>query len=291
MFLITGATGTIGRHLVELLVADGAKVRAVSRDPDAAGLPAGVEVVAGDPSRPETLGSALDGVTGLYLHSRAAGEAAELAALAKERGVTKVVVQSALNIDDPLDHQPSRFNGDRNREAEEAAVGSGLEWVSVRPGWFAGNALRAFGRQIRAGDVVAGPYANFAESPIHERDIAAVAARALLTDELVGRRLAITGPESLTHEEMIEVIGRVIGLPLRYQEVPPQAAAQGLVQAGFSEEAVAALLARYAREVGQPAPVTGVVAEVLGRPAHSFAEWVADNADAFRREPDGKDAR
>jgi uncharacterized protein YbjT (DUF2867 family) len=285
MLLVTGATGTIGRPLIDVLVDEGVKVRAVTRGPQAAGLPAGVEVVEGDPSRPDTIASFLEGVTALFLHPRAVGLAAgELLALARDRGVRRVVALSAANVDDPLDEQPSRHRGDRNREVEDAVVASGLEWVSLRASYFARNTLDAWGAQIRAGDVVRGPYATFAEAPIHERDLAAVAARALLTDALVarrGRRLELTGPQSLTHEQMVATIGEVIGRPLRYQEIPPGVAKQGMVAYGFPEPFVQALMARYAREVGQPAPLSGEVGKALGRPARTYAQWVADHADAF----------
>jgi uncharacterized protein YbjT (DUF2867 family) len=283
MILVTAATGTVGRPLVELLAAEGAGVRAVTRDPKAAGLPAGVEVVEGDPSRPGTIAPFLEGATGLFVNPRSVGSGiSELLGLAHERGVKRVVALSAINVDDDLDEQPSRYNGDRNKEVEDATVASGLEWVSLRASSFVINTLRAWGPQIRAGDVVYGPYATFAESAIHERDLAEAGARALLTDELVGRRLELTGPQSLTHEEMVAIIGDVIGRPLRYQEIPEEAAKQGMVQGGFPEPFVEALLARYARGVGRPAPLTGVVEEILGRPARTYAEWVADHATAFR---------
>ncbi len=282
MIMIAGATGTIGRPLIDQLDAESVEVRAVTRTPLAAGLPAGVEVVEGDLSRPDTIASSLRGVTALFLNPAAVGLAAgDLLALARERGVKRVVALSAMNVDDDLDEQPSRHRGDRNKEVEDAAVGSGLEWVSLRASSFAINTLRAWGAQIRAGDVVRGPYASFAESPIHERDLAAVGVRALLTDDLVGQRVPLTGPQSLTHEAMIAIIGDVIGRPLRYQEIPPEAATQGMVAQGFPQPFVQALMARYARGVGQPAITTSEVEKILGRPARTYAEWVADHADAF----------
>jgi uncharacterized protein YbjT (DUF2867 family) len=286
MILVTGATGTIGRPLVDLLTSEGAKVRAVTRNPQAAAnLPAGVEVVEGDLSRPDTITPFLDGVTAVFLHPRAVGlAAAELLALARERGVQRVVALSAMNVDDPLDEQPSRFNGDRNKEVEDAAVASGLAWVSLRASSFAVNTLQAWGAQIRAGDVVRYPYASFAEALIHERDLAGVGARALLTDALVGRRPVLTGPQSLTHQQMVAIIGEVLGRPLRYQEIPTAVAMRGMVQHGLHEPFVEALMARYARGVGQAAPVTGEVERILGRPARTYARWVADHAAAFGRQ-------
>ena len=283
MILVTGATGTVGRPLIEVLSTAGADIRAVIRKGQAAGLPAHVEVVVGDLSRPETIAPALRGVTALFLHPRAVADAAfELVALAREQGVQRVVALSAINIDDPLDQQPSRYNGDRNKEAEQAAVASGLEWVSLRPSSFASNTLQAWGAQIRAGDVVRYVYAAFEESLLDERDLAAVGARALLSDDLLGRRLMLSGPQSLSHAELVATIGEVIGRPLRFQEVEPEVLKRGMIANGFAEPFVTALLARYAREVGQAAPVTGEVERILGRPARTYAEWVADHADAFR---------
>jgi uncharacterized protein YbjT (DUF2867 family) len=198
-----------------------------------------------------------------------------------------VVALSATNIDDPLDQQPSRYQGDRNKEVEDAAVASGLAWVSLRASSYAANTLRTWGAQIRAGDVVRYPYANFSEALIHERDLAEVIAHALHSDDLVarrGRRLELTGPQSLTHQQLVATIGEVLDRPLRYQELPPQVAKQGMIRQGIPEAFVEALLARYAREVGQPAPVTGEVERVLGRPARTYAEWVADHAAAFQND-------
>ncbi|MFC5830922.1 NAD(P)H-binding protein [Nonomuraea insulae] len=283
MILVTGATGTVGRPLAGVLAGEGIKVRAVTRDPQAAGLPAGVEVVVGDPSRPDTMGAILEGVSSLFLHPRAVGEAAaDLLALAKERGVQRVVALSAVNVDDDLADQPSRFQGDRNKEAEDAAVASGLDWVSLRPASFAVNTLRTWAPQVRAGDVVRGPYAAFAEPLIHEGDLAEVAARALLGAELTFQKVRLTGPRSLSHEELVAAIGEVIGRPLRYQEVPPEAFEQSMIQRGLPKPFVEALLARYARGAGPAEGVTDEVEKILGRPARTFSEWVADHAAAFQ---------
>lgn len=261
MFLITGATGVVGTPLVDSLRAAGVPFRIAGRGMQA---------------------DALEGVSALFVHPRAVRDAAKLVAQAAERGVERVVVMSAINVDDEPARQPSRFNGDRNKEVEEAVVRGGLPWVSVRPTAFAVNAIGMWARQIQADDLVRGPYAKFAEAPIHERDLAEVIARALQDDGLDGRFIPVTGPQSLTHEEMVTIIGEVIGRPLQYTEVPAEAAAQGMIRfGGLAEPFVQALMGRYARGVGQPAIVTGEVAAILGRPARTFADWVADHAEAF----------
>ncbi len=281
--VITGATGVVGRPLVTLLKDQGVSVRAVARS--ATALLPGVEAFSSDLARPETLAQVLQGADALFVHPRAVGEGAgKLLTLAAEQGVRRVVVLSAINVDEDPAYQPSRLNGDRNKEVEDAITGGGLPWVAVRASSFATNVIGMFAAQVRAGDVVRGPYGDFAESLIHEADLAAVIARALLNADLDGQRIRVTGPQSLTHEQMVGVIGEVIGRPLRFAEVPPQAAARGLVAHGLPEPFVTALMARYERGVGQPAEVTDDVERVLGRPARTFAEWVADHTDAFRQE-------
>jgi uncharacterized protein YbjT (DUF2867 family) len=268
VYLITGATGTVGRPLLAEL--HGQAVRAVTRDPSR--LPGAV-------AAPD-----VTGVTALFLHPRAVGlGAADLLARAKAAGVRRVVVLSAVNVDDPLDEQPSRCNGDRNTEVEAAAIGSGLEWVSLRAAYFAINAAWSWAPQLRAGDVVRAPFPRAAEAPVDPRDLAAVAARALVADDYVGRKLVLTGPESLTQEEMVATIGRVLGRDVRFDPVPAAVAAARMVEHGHRPEFVAALMARYERENGRPAHVSGDVEKVLGRPARSFADWVADHTDLFGR--------
>jgi uncharacterized protein YbjT (DUF2867 family) len=283
MILVTGATGTIGRPLVNQLISVGEQVRAITHHSAASGLPKGIELAEGDLSRPDTIAPALRDVTALFVHPRAVGTAAPaLLQLAGQHGVKHVVALSAINVDDDPVFQPSRANGDRNKEVEDAVVDSGLSWVSVRAGSFAVSISTVWAAQIRTGaDVVHGPFADFAEAVIHEQDLAAVIAAGLRDQRLAGQRIDVTGPQSLTYAEMVTTIGEVIGRPLRYQELSVEAATEGMVSQGVSRPFVEALMARYRRDIGQPARVTGEVEKILGRPAKTYADWVTDHAAAF----------
>jgi uncharacterized protein YbjT (DUF2867 family) len=273
--LVTGATGNVGRPLVALLATAGAKVRAVTRQPANAALPDGVDVVT----------SAIDGVRGadaVFLNSRALGDdLAPLVAHARRLGVTRLVALSAINVDDDFSRQPSRFRGDRNLETEQLAVDSGLEWVSLRPTVFLSNFFGMWAAQIRAGDVVSGPFANASTAPIVDRDISAVAAHAFLSDELVGRRIPMTGPQAFTNAELVDAIGTVLGRRLRYQEIPPELVRQRFIGLGFTPEFADAYLAFLSATVGKPALVTHEVEKILGRPATSFADDVSAHRDLF----------
>src|SRR5581483_11910048 len=161
------------------------------------------------------------------------------------------------------------------------AVDSGLEWVSLRPTVFATNFAGMWSAQLRAGDVVAGPYAAASSAPIVESDIAAVAARALLTDDLVGQRIPLTGPQSLTNSELVAVIGEVLDRPLQYLEVPAAAVRQRFIGIGFTADFADAYLAMLAETLDKPALVTHDVEKILGRPALTFADFVSQRRDLF----------
>lgn len=273
--VVTGATGNVGHPLVSLLAAAGARVRAVTRTPDSAEFPAGVEAVS-------AAVDALRGASAAFLNSRALGDdLADVVAAARRSGVTKLVALSAINADDDVARQPSRVRGDRNREVEQLCVESGLAWVSLRPTVFATNYAGMWSAQIRAGDVVGGPYAAASSAPIVEADIAAVAARALLTDECVGQRIPLTGPQALTNAELVDIIGGVLGRPLRYTEAPPQVVRQRFIDIGLGADFADAYIATLAQTVDKPARVTYDVEKITGFPATSFAEWVSANRQLF----------
>jgi uncharacterized protein YbjT (DUF2867 family) len=273
--VVTGATGNVGRPLVAELAAAGAHVRAVSRQQEAADFPAGVEVVG-------SAAEAIPGASAVFLNSRAlAGQLDRVVAQCSRSGVAKLVALSAINADDDFDRQPSRCRGDRNKEVEQAAVDSGLAWVSLRPSVFATNFVDMWSAQIRASDVVSGPYARASTAPIVETDIAAVAARALLSDELVGQRIPLTGPRAFTNTELAEVIGAVLGRPLRYHEIPNASVRQRFLDLGFTADFADAYMAMLAQTLENPAAVTHDVEKILGRPAIPFAQWVSQHRDMF----------
>lgn len=266
MYLITGGTGTIGRHLVQRL--HGHPVRVLTRNP----------------THPDHVTEPdFTDVTAVFLNPRAVGHhTAELLLDARRHGVRRVVVLTAANVDEPLDHQPSRFNGDRNKEVEAAAIGSGLPWVSLRATTFAISTAYSWAAQLRAGDTVHLPYPAAPEAPVDERDIADLAAHALTTDDLDNTTLVLTGPASHTHQELVATIGTTLGRDLQTIPVPPAQAAARMIQQGHPPQFVAALMARYERETGTPAHTSGDITKILGR-TRTYAEWVTDHTSLFTR--------
>jgi uncharacterized protein YbjT (DUF2867 family) len=279
VILVTGATGPVGRAAIRLLLDAGTPVAAVTRNPARAALPAGAPVVAADPSRPATLHDALGDVEAILLSPRAAGAAAgELLSLAAARGVKRVVVLSATTVEHPAGEP--RF-AQQFAAVEDAARRSGMEWTVLRCADFAANSL-SWAAQIRGTGIVRGAFGAATTSPIHECDIAEVAARALGGPAHAGRTYLLTGPEPLDQHDKVRVIGEVIGADLRFEEVPPEQVRQGMLAAGLPEEIPDRLLGSLADYARRPGPASDTVEQLLGRPALSFATWVADNATAFR---------
>lgn len=273
MILVSGATGHVGRPLVDELLAAGRKVRALSRDPRRASLPDEVEVAA-------TADLPLDGITSVFFVMAAfPGGSAEPIARLKEAGVHRVVALSSYSV---LDDDPKNMIAVKHRELERQIRETGLEWTFLRPaGGFAATALE-WAEQIRTDGVARSPFADARTAPVHERDIAAVAARALLTDELVGEAPLFSGPESLSYADRARIIGEVIGEPVRFTELTHDEARQEWLRAGIPPHAVEARLRIFAKLVGRPHDISPIE-PYLGRPALGFDRWVADHADEFRK--------
>lgn len=278
MIMVTGARGTVGRQVVQLLLDGGVTVAAVTREPQGAALAPGTRIVAGDPSVPQTLAAALRGVEAMLLGQRAVGGAtAELLKLAASEGVQRVVVISALTVQYPAG-EPG-FAG-QFRAVEDAAQASGLAATLLRCADFDANAL-AWVPQIRAGGIVRGAYPRAATSPIHERDIAQVAVQALTSPANASRCHVLTGPQSLTQPDKVRLIGAATGRQLDFAEIAPEQVRQAMRAQGLPEEIPDRLLGSLRDYAKQPGPTTSTVEELLGRPALTFAAWASHNAASF----------
>ncbi|MFI7462274.1 SDR family oxidoreductase [Nonomuraea sp. NPDC049646] len=274
MILVTGATGNVGRHLVELLLGAGEQVRAISRAPERAGLPDGVEVVKADMSRAEDLRVALRGADRAFLLP-AAGQVDGFLREAARAGLGHVVLLSALAVT----MKQAGVLGSAHAEHERAVAGSGLPWTFLRPGAFMANDLR-WAPGVRNGGVVRAPFAEAATAPIDERDIAAVAARTLLDDGHAGKAYELSGPASLTTADRVRILGEVLGRDLRLEELSPEQAREQMI-AHTPAAVVDSVLTLFASFVGRAADVSPAVRELTGDEPRAYADWAARNAAAF----------
>lgn len=187
--LVTGATGNTGRHVVAELVRRGEDVRALTRDPAAAAgifAPA-VRLVPGTHGEPTTLAAALDGVDRLHVTVTAglAEVGPELVRTAVAAGVSRITV----------------LWGGYVGPVEQAVAESGVTWTRLEPQEFMSNTL-TWAHSIRAEGVVREAF-DHPSALVHEGDIGAVAAVALLEDGHGGQAYNLTGPEALTPAQRI----------------------------------------------------------------------------------------
>lgn len=284
--LVTGATGFVGRNVVDRLVRAGVSVRALTRNPAAARLPDEVEVIKGDLTEPASLAPALAGIDRMYLFP-VDETADEVAAMAKQAGVRRIVDLSAASVTVGLHVNP----------VEQAVEASGLEWTHVRPGGFMANMLQIWAPSIRAERVVCYPFGDQPENVIHEADIADVAVAALLEDGHNGAVYTLTGPGTITIREQVKVIGEALGEEVRYEEVSRERARElMLAQGGFAAESADLMLGFVDYGGGDATGADGHsdqdwsalmkqwpdVQRVTGRPPRGYAEWARDHVEDFR---------
>ena len=264
--LVTGATGNIGRKVVDHLISLGADdIRALSNHPERADLPEEVEVVPGYVRRLSSLPAAFEGVERMYL-APALETVSDVVRLAHEAGIRRVV---DLSGDENTDWQP----------VAQAVENSGMSWTHLFAGEFMDN-YAMWADSVRDTGTVREPYPESANAAIAMDDIARVAATILTQDGHDGNTYTLTGPETLTRAERLRQIGVALGRELTFVTVSRAETVERLRPAmgDFAEWYVSGLAAT----VDHPQQATTAVADLSGRPATTFAEWAAAHADLFR---------
>lgn len=267
--LVTGATGRVGRHVVDGLRAAGVTVRALVRTPDLAAFSPEVELIQGDITDADAVRRASAGVDGAFLlwPSFSAEGASDIVDALPRR----VVYLSSLNAGE----------GGVWGDVEQLLRAAGKEWTFLRPSGFAVNA-QAWAGDFRAGDTLRLPYPEAARSMIHERDIAAVAVLSFVNPGHVGQIYELTGPQALTQTEQVATIARAVGKDMHVVPLTEDAARQAMLDQGADPALAASAVNYWASLIGNPEPVTTTVTELTGRPALTFADWAHEHADEFR---------
>jgi uncharacterized protein YbjT (DUF2867 family) len=269
--LVTGATGTVGSSVVRQLLAAGCEVRALTRSPTSAVLPAGVEVSGGSFLEPSSLVPALRGVSRVFLVS-VEGDGPTLVDVLRRSGVERVAHlghnDPSRPDDDPLESW--------HRVLHRALESSGMEWTHLFPGEFMAN-TREWTGSIREESVVRAPFGTWSSAMVHEDDVAALAVEALLSDGHSGRTYRPTGPEPVLRRDAVRLIGEAIGRPVRFVELTPDEARS------HWRDVYPPQVVEWFLEMGPAdnAWVSPDVPEVLGRPGLTFAQWARDHAAEF----------
>lgn len=164
---------------------------------------------------------------------------------------------------------------------EQSLTEAGLQWSHLRPTAFAANTLRHWDHTVRAEGVVRAPYGDASIAPIHESDVADVAAALLLEHGPTGQRYELTGPQSLTFRQQVGIIGESIGQGISFVEETPEEFRERMTRF-VPAPIVDGMLEAWASTVSRPAAVTHTVERITGHPARSYAQWASDHAADFR---------
>lgn len=279
MILVTGATGTIGTEVVRLLAERGERVRAMTRNPEGASLPA--EVVRGDFDDRASLDDAVAGADAVFLLDAPGPwigrhDLAMLDAV-RSHGVGRVVKVSAIGTGEDTGLRTASWH----LPGENALRAGDTTWTILRPSSFAANTLQ-WAPDIRAGRPVANLTGKGTQGVIDPRDVAEVAVEALTSPGHAGRTYTLTGPELLSTPDQVEILRKVLGRPVEVVDVLLEAAEEQLIAAGRDPEFAADAMRgqRFIAEGGN-ARLTDDVAAVLGRTARTYATWAADHRAAF----------
>ncbi|ACS55116.1 SDR family oxidoreductase [Rhizobium sp. WSM1325] len=281
--LVTGATGNVGRQVVEHLVKRGADVRALVRDPSKAEFPAGVSVVQGDFLDVDSLRNAISGVSTLFLLNAVVPDEFTQALIAlnvaRSAGIERIVYLSVIHADVYVNvpHFAGKFGVERMIEE------MGFKATILRPAYFIQN-------DLTVKDVITGygaypmPIGPKGLAMIDVRDIAEIAALELLRREQAAAPLALdrinlVGPQTLTGADIAAIWSDVLARPIHYGGDNTEGFEQNLKQF------MPAWMAYDMRLMGERFLTDGMLPEagdverltkLLGRPLRSYRAFAAE---------------
>ncbi|WP_107984821.1 NmrA family transcriptional regulator [Rhodococcus sp. OK519] len=261
--VVIGGTGKTGARVGRGLTAKGVRTRIASRS-------AGTVF---DWNDRVTWGPALSGVDAAYVTyapdlavPESSSHIAEFADLALAAGVRRVVLLSGRG-------EPAA------EKAEESLSCSGLEWAVVRASWFAQNFSEGYLREPIRTRHLALPVGDVAEPFIDLDDLSEVAVAALTRADLLGRVFEVTGPRSLSFAEAVAAISLASGRAVTFETIGLEQFSEEMTAGGVPDGMVDLLSYLFSEVLdGRNRFVTGVVEEVLERPARDFAVFAAEAA-------------
>lgn len=280
--LVIGATGRVGRHVVDQLLARDADVRVLTRDPAKASFPAAVEVVKGDVLDIDTLRAALGGIRTLFLLNAVTGDEFTQAIitlnLAREAGIDRFVYLSVFGADEAVNvpHFAVKSGAERMLAAMDAGA------TILRPTYFIDNEAMVKD-VILQHNVYPMPIGGKGVAMVDARDIAEVAAIELIRRERAPTKLPLqtinlVGPETLTGTDVAAIWSEVLGRPVVYGGDDPSGFEQNMAtfMPRWTAYEMRLMAERYVSDgmIPQAGDRERLVA-LLGRPLHAYRDFAA----------------
>ena len=284
MILITGASGTVGRAVLDEMRKSSRAFRAMYRgEEDARKAPGGVTAIVGDFADRESLRRSLDGVETLFLVCSPVPQLVELESnvidASREKGVKHLVLNSALGAGDCTKSFPSWHH-----VVEDKLKASGLAYTILRPNGFMQNIVVYNAPSIRAEGAFYAAMGSAKTSLVDVRDVGAAAANALnQPGKHAGKIYELNGPEAVTNDEIAARISRTTGRKVKYVDIPAAAQRKAMLDAGMPEWQVNALLELQEYYVsGKCAGPSDTLASLLGHAPRRLDPFLEENKDGFR---------
>src|SRR5258708_150217 len=228
MILITGASGSVGKAVLQEAIRKEPNVRAMYRSKEeAAKAPSGCGAVLGDYSDKQSLRKALNGVTSVYVVCSPIPQLVELESnmvdACKESGVKHVVLNSALGAGDYGKSFPSW-----HRKVEDKLKTTGMGYTILRPNGFLQNIVTYNARSIRTQGAFYAAMGDAKVSYLDVGDIAVVAVKALHGGAHAGKTYELNGPEAISNGELAKRVSKVAGRTVNYVDIHEAAPREAL---------------------------------------------------------------
>jgi len=285
--LVTGATGRVGRHVVDQLIQRGAKVRVLTRDPSKASFPAGVEVAQGDLLDLDALRAAFTGVSSLFLLNAVTGDEFTQAIItlniARESGVERVIYLSVFDADRAVNVPHFAVKSGAERMLQQM----GFSATILRPSYFIDNEHMIKDVIFNHG-VYPMPIGSKGLAMVDARDIAEVAAIELIRRDgapgtLPIETINLVGPDTLTGADVATIWSEVLGRPIVYGGDDPSGFEQNMAtfMPKWTAYEMRLMAERYVSEgmVPEAGDIDRLI-KILGRPLHSYRDFAVANAPA-----------
>jgi uncharacterized protein YbjT (DUF2867 family) len=283
MILITGASGSVGKAVLQEASRKESKVRAMYRSKEeAAKAPSGCQTVLADYSDKQSLRKALDGVTSVYVVCSPIPQLVELESnmldACKECGANQVVLNSALGAGD----YGKSFPG-WHRKVEDKLKVTGMGYTILRPNGFLQNIVTYNAPSIRAQGAFYAAMGDAKVSYLDVGDIAAVAVKALHGGAHAGKTYELNGPEAISNQDLAKRISRAAGRTVTYVDIPESAQREAMLGLSMPEWQVTALLElqQYYKQ-GGGAKTDGLLQSLIEREPVTLDQYLTANAREFR---------